>query len=362
MAAAGAKKVYAVEASYTSELIESIANDNGFGNVIEVIPKRVEDISSLPNNEKVDVIVSEWMGFYLLHESMLNSVIIARDCFLADDGKIFPSEARIYAAPCTLVNLYEEQIDFWEDVHGFNMSAMRNYAMKRKMIKPEITVIPASDLLAEPVCIKTFLLDSIIEEDIKEISETTFVGITRAGQYQGLCLWFECDFDGREYDEDGEETGKIITLSTSPFNPVTHWKQTVIFFGNNDEGDDVARQQNGDDKSKSDAEPTRKESGISMASEVEMEVADEAADHQDEGVPDALLPSRSSHYEVEEDNVVGWKLNLVQNSENGRHYDVTFEMLDPEVDEHPIPCPCPMPRCLIIAKMIEKEDELVDDE
>jgi len=30
----------------------------------------------------VDVIISEWMGFYLLHESMLDSVLVARDRFL----------------------------------------------------------------------------------------------------------------------------------------------------------------------------------------------------------------------------------------------------------------------------------------
>jgi hypothetical protein len=27
--------------------------------------------------EKVDIIVSEWMGFYLLHESMLESVLVS---------------------------------------------------------------------------------------------------------------------------------------------------------------------------------------------------------------------------------------------------------------------------------------------
>ena len=44
---------------------------------------QVEDVKL---NEKVDVIVSEWMGFYLVHESMLNSVIKARDKFLTEDG------------------------------------------------------------------------------------------------------------------------------------------------------------------------------------------------------------------------------------------------------------------------------------
>lgn len=60
---------------------------------------KVEDVV-LPNNIKVDVIVSEWMGFYLLHEGMLDSVLYARDNFLKENGEIFPESATIYIAPC----------------------------------------------------------------------------------------------------------------------------------------------------------------------------------------------------------------------------------------------------------------------
>lgn len=49
---------------------------------------------------KVDVIVSEWMGFYLFHEGMLDSVIYARDNFLKPGGLIFPEFSTLYTAPC----------------------------------------------------------------------------------------------------------------------------------------------------------------------------------------------------------------------------------------------------------------------
>lgn len=64
-----------------------------------MIQKRVEDVElgkDLP--EKVDAIVSEWMGFCLLYESMLDSVIDARDRLLKPDGLMFPERARIYIA------------------------------------------------------------------------------------------------------------------------------------------------------------------------------------------------------------------------------------------------------------------------
>lgn len=71
----------------------------------------------LPNGEKADVLVSEWMGFYLLHEGMLDSVLNARDRLLKEGGLMFPDKADIWAAPCCLPSLY----DFWEDVQGVSI-------------------------------------------------------------------------------------------------------------------------------------------------------------------------------------------------------------------------------------------------
>lgn len=46
--------------------------------------------------EKVDIIISEWMGYFLLYESMLDSVIYARDKYLKPDGLMFPDRAVLY--------------------------------------------------------------------------------------------------------------------------------------------------------------------------------------------------------------------------------------------------------------------------
>lgn len=54
---------------------------NNYESVIEVVHKRVEDVEL---DEKVDVIVSEWMGFYLLHESMLESVLVRSKDYFKD--------------------------------------------------------------------------------------------------------------------------------------------------------------------------------------------------------------------------------------------------------------------------------------
>jgi type I protein arginine methyltransferase len=46
----------------------------------------------------VDIIISEWMGYFLLRESMLDSVLVARDRFLKPGGALYPSHARLYVA------------------------------------------------------------------------------------------------------------------------------------------------------------------------------------------------------------------------------------------------------------------------
>ena len=69
-AQAGAKKVYAIEASDSiCALSRAIIKANGLSDKIEVIHGEIEKIS-LPVDE-VDIIISEWMGFYLVHEGML---------------------------------------------------------------------------------------------------------------------------------------------------------------------------------------------------------------------------------------------------------------------------------------------------
>jgi len=48
--------------------------------------------------DQVDIIISEWMGYFLLYESMLDSVLWARDKYLAKGGKMLPDRAQIYVA------------------------------------------------------------------------------------------------------------------------------------------------------------------------------------------------------------------------------------------------------------------------
>ena len=79
-AKAGAKHVYAIEYAEIAIFAKEIIKQNGLEDKITVIKGKMEEIE-LPV-DKVDMIISEWMGYFLLYESMLDTVLFARDNYL----------------------------------------------------------------------------------------------------------------------------------------------------------------------------------------------------------------------------------------------------------------------------------------
>merc|ERR1711973_319834 len=77
---AGAKHVYGIDMSSIIDHAQTIIKQNGFEDSITLIKGKVEEVV-LPV-EKVDIIISEWMGYCLLYESMLDTALYARDKWL----------------------------------------------------------------------------------------------------------------------------------------------------------------------------------------------------------------------------------------------------------------------------------------
>jgi protein arginine N-methyltransferase 1 len=84
----------------------------------------VEDVkpgSDIPL-EGVDIIISEWMGFCLLQENMLDSVIYARDKFLKKGGLMFPDKAKIFMAAVDKKDFHVFNKGFWQNnKYGISM-------------------------------------------------------------------------------------------------------------------------------------------------------------------------------------------------------------------------------------------------
>merc|ERR1719228_2594100 len=108
-----------------------IIKNNGFEDRITVIQDKLENIKSLPNGiDKVDILISEWMGYFLLYESMVSSIIFARDHFLKMDtmngdhevNRVFPNEASLFIAGFDFDGM---NLKFWRDeCYDIDMSEM----------------------------------------------------------------------------------------------------------------------------------------------------------------------------------------------------------------------------------------------
>lgn len=105
---AGAKHVIGVDMSTIIFKAREIVQVNGMSDKITLIQGKMEEIA-MPF-PKVDIIISEWMGYFLLYESMLDTVLYARDKYLAKDGLIFPDKASIFVAGIEDGEYKEEKI------------------------------------------------------------------------------------------------------------------------------------------------------------------------------------------------------------------------------------------------------------
>jgi histone-arginine methyltransferase CARM1 len=135
---AGAAHVYAVDASNSVKIAKTLADANGYGDRITIINGKIEEIS-LP--EQVDVIISEPIGFLLVHERMLESYVVARDRFLKPGGLMMPTTGSIVLCPISDEQCHKEQLDrvaFWEakDFYGVDLSPVVEQAYLEYFSQP----------------------------------------------------------------------------------------------------------------------------------------------------------------------------------------------------------------------------------
>lgn len=136
--------VYAVEASSLADWTELVVAHNNLSDVIQVLKGRIEELT-LP--EKVDIIISEWMGTFLIFVRNLeklnnfsrsrclnpycmqetigsNRYYIISSFIELKGGILFPSSANIYLAPISMEDFFTEKVSFWKNVYGVDMSVL----------------------------------------------------------------------------------------------------------------------------------------------------------------------------------------------------------------------------------------------
>ncbi|KAK4483568.1 hypothetical protein RD792_010767 [Penstemon davidsonii] len=247
-AQAGASRVFAVEASEKMAAIATqIAKDNNLlhngssgegsqhNGVIEVVQGMIEELENADRIQphSVDVLVSEWMGYCLLYESMLSSVLFARDRWLKPGGAVLPDTATMFVAG---FGRGGASISFWENVYGFNMSCIGREVDDNAAGIPIVDVIDSCNIVTTTEVLQSFDLATMQPKQMEFTADVELGPKFDAPLHHpsgsksttnwchGLVLWFETGFTKRFCKE------KPVNLSTSPYGPSTHWSQTILTF------------------------------------------------------------------------------------------------------------------------------------
>ncbi|KAL4818003.1 S-adenosyl-L-methionine-dependent methyltransferase [Aspergillus spinulosporus] len=228
-AKAGARKVISVDNSNIIDRAKEIVYENGFGEVITCIRGKIEEVT-LPV-EQVDIIISEWMGYGLLFEAMFDSVIYARDRYLAPGGLMAPSHATLRIAPLADPDLVQSHIGFWHDVYGFNMKSMLTGIYDEALVR----TVPSSVIAAEAQIFLTLPLHTITVEELSFLKEFEVTLKEDVDALDGWAIWFDIFFmpsrdstlPPNATPADLQKKG-IVSFTTGPDGKETHWQQTIL--------------------------------------------------------------------------------------------------------------------------------------
>ena len=150
-------------------------------------------------------------GYALLYETMLNSVLIARDKYLVPGGLLFPDKANMYICAIEDGEYMEEKIHYWDNVYGFNMSAIKQIAIK----EPLVDTVTANAMVTKPTKFYEIDLNTVKIEDLT--FSVPFELIAERNDFvHALVIYFDVEFS---------PCHKPTMFSTGPEATYTHWKQ-----------------------------------------------------------------------------------------------------------------------------------------
>jgi len=230
-ARAGAAKVIAVDNSSIIDKAKANIRANKLEDTITCIRGKIEQVT-LPV-DSVDIIVSEWMGYCLLFEAMLDSVVWARDRYLRPDGLMVPSHCTLRISPITDQDYIADSVDFWHDVYGFNMTAMMENIYDDVLIRHL-----AEDSICAPA--STFIQLSLHTVKVSDLSFTRPFSVTLARDLEALdgwCVYFDTFFlssrsaelpQGANAVEWQSNTALGTAFTTGPAGKETHWRSGVM--------------------------------------------------------------------------------------------------------------------------------------
>jgi len=212
-ARAGAARVYAVERTTVAVLAQELAAENGVAEIVEVIQGDIMDLE-LP--ERVDVIVSEWLGGFGIDEGMLVPVIAARDRWLKPGGVMIPRSVTAWAGLVHDRHLGDTVGFLRDNPYDLRFDGLVEMTVNEIIYSGSFRHLAGGDRRSEPGRLWTTDSDLISLEHAQSPHEAeTLLQVRDPGTANALALWFSADL------------APGISLSVGPGDPPTHWGMTT---------------------------------------------------------------------------------------------------------------------------------------
>ena len=212
-AQAGAARVYAVEQTSVAVLARDLAAANGVEAIVQVIQG---DVLDLEPAERVDVLVSEWLGGFGIDEGMLVPVIAARDRWLKPGGTMIPCSATAWAA-LVYDRYLADMVDFLRhNPYSLRLDDLVDKTVNEVLYSGSSRHLAAGDRRSEPSRLWTTDAALVPVEQAQATHEAeTVLTVHEKGTANALALWFSA------------ELAPGISLSVGPGDPPTHWGMTT---------------------------------------------------------------------------------------------------------------------------------------
>lgn len=297
-ARAGASRVYAVDASSIVSKARANVSRNGLSDIITCVHGKIEEVTlpgfpspsspAAADGPFVDIIVSEWMGYCLLFEAMLPSVLWARDRYLHPrTGLLVPSHTSLrLAAAADPEWAADYGRAFWRDVYGFDMRAVaaggsledevRVIQWGGEGVASPVPASPSDKATAEEregraegegeeAAFKVLDLYAATTADLSFRAPFRTTLARDIDALDGFVVWFDTFFSPRRaghetqvvpgdapdswvvagHRNSREEGGDRVAFTTAPWATPTHWKQGLLLCNYEDEDEDEEKEKEG---------------------------------------------------------------------------------------------------------------------
>ncbi|POM63152.1 Arginine N-methyltransferase, partial [Phytophthora palmivora] len=148
-----------------------------------------------------------------LYESMLDTVLFARDKWLAPSGHLFPDKCSMFIQG---MEDSTKRFDFWDNVYGFNMKPIQSKISIRDAFVEDVQ---PNDIISSRELLQKIDIDHVTYDEL-DFHSTFTLSITRDATMHGFVSSFDIGFE--------RDCHRPEYFTTGAEGTPTHWHQ--VFF------------------------------------------------------------------------------------------------------------------------------------